>query len=91
MSDYLAVVAATTGVIMAAAPVLQIRRMFVTRSSKDVSLAYLVVLVVGFGVWISYGISLGNLALIVPNVVAIVVTVATIAIALRFRGAAAGR
>jgi MtN3 and saliva related transmembrane protein len=60
--------------------------MFVTRSSKDVSIASLVVLVVGFGVWISYGLSLGNLALIVPNVVAIVVTIATIAIALRFRG-----
>jgi MtN3 and saliva related transmembrane protein len=85
VSDTLAVIAATTGVVMAAAPVLQIRRMFVTRSSKDVSIAYLGVLVVGFGVWISYGISLGNLALIIPNSVAILVTLATIAIALRFR------
>lgn len=85
MSDTLAVIAAMTGVVMAAAPALQIRRMFVTRSSKDLSLAYLRVLLVGFVVWISYGVSLGNLALIIPNTVALVVTLATIVIALRFR------
>ncbi len=87
VSDTLAVVAATAGIIMAAAPVLQIRRMFETRSSKDLSLAYLGVLLVGFVIWISYGISLGNLALIIPNVVALIVTVATIVIALRLRSA----
>jgi MtN3 and saliva related transmembrane protein len=88
VSDTLAIVAATTGVIMAASPVLQIRRMLVTRSSEDLSLAYLGVLVVGFAVWVSYGISLGNLALIIPNSVAIIVTITTIAVALRFRSAA---
>jgi MtN3 and saliva related transmembrane protein len=88
VSDTLAVIAATTGVMMAAAPALQIRRMFVTRSSDDLSLAYLGVLLVGFVVWISYGISLGNFALIIPNTVALVVTVATIVVALRFRSAA---
>ena len=85
MSDTLAVIAATTGVVMAAAPVLQIRRIFVTRSSDDLSLGYLGVLLVGFVVWISYGISLGNFALIIPNTVALVVTVTTIVVALRFR------
>ena len=88
MSDTLAIVAATTGVIMAASPVLQIRRMFVTRSSEDLSLACMGVLLVGFAVWISYGISLGNLALIIPNTVAIIVTITTIAVAIRFRSAA---
>ncbi|HEV8490604.1 MAG TPA: SemiSWEET family transporter [Candidatus Limnocylindrales bacterium] len=88
MSDTLAIFAATAGIIMAASPVLQIRRMLVTRSSADLSLAYLGVLLVGFIVWISYGISLGNLALIIPNTVALVVTVTTIAVALRFRSAA---
>jgi MtN3 and saliva related transmembrane protein len=72
---------------MAAAPVLQIRRMFETRSSKDLSLAYLGVLLVGFVIWISYGISLGNLALVIPNVVALIITVVTIAVARRFRSA----
>jgi MtN3 and saliva related transmembrane protein len=88
VSDALAVIAATTGIVMATAPVLQIRRMFVRRSSDDLSLAYLGVLLVGFVVWISYGISLGNFALIIPNFVALIVTVATIVVALRFRSAA---
>ena len=85
MSDTLAIVAATAGVIMAASPVLQIRRMLETRSSEDLSLAYMGVLLVGFAVWISYGISLGNLALIIPNTVAIIVTITTTVVALRFR------
>lgn len=87
MSDTLAVIAATTGIVMATAPVLQIRRMFLRRSSDDLSLAYLGVLLVGFVVWISYGISLGNFTLIIPNTVALVVTVTTIVVALRFRSA----
>lgn len=87
MSDTLAVIAATAGIVMATAPVLQIRRMFARRSSDDLSIAYLGVLLVGFVVWISYGISLGNFALIIPNSVALVVTVTTIVIALRFRSA----
>jgi uncharacterized protein with PQ loop repeat len=89
VSDTLAVIAATTGIVMATAPVLQIRRMFETRSSDDLSIAYLGVLLVGFLVWISYGVSLGNLALIIPNTVALVVTVTTIVVALRFRSASA--
>lgn len=91
MSDTLAVIAATTGIVMATAPVLQIRRMFVRRSSDDLSIAYLAVLLVGFIVWISYGISLGNLALIIPNSVALVVTVTTIVVALRFRSAGSAK
>jgi MtN3 and saliva related transmembrane protein len=87
VSDTLAVIAATTGIVMATAPVLQIRRMFLRRSSDDLSLAYLGVLLVGFVVWISYGISLGNFALIIPNSVALIVTITTIVVALRFRSA----
>jgi uncharacterized protein with PQ loop repeat len=87
VSDTLAIIAATTGIVMATAPVLQIRRMFVRRSSDDLSIAYLGVLLVGFVVWISYGISLGNFALIIPNSVALIVTITTIVVALRFRSA----
>ncbi len=87
MSDALAVIAATWGVIMAASPVLQIRRMLVTRSSADLSLSYLVVLLIGFAIWLSYGLSIANAAIVVPNVVALVIGLATVLVALRFRGA----
>jgi MtN3 and saliva related transmembrane protein len=85
MSDVLAVMAASWGVVMALAPLLQIRRMLERRSSADVSTAYLAVLEVGFVLWIVYGLSIGNPAIVVPNVVAFTIGAATIAVVVRFR------
>lgn len=81
----LAVAAAAWGVLMGVSPVLQIRRMVRRRSSRDVSIGYFSILLVGFGLWISYGIAARNLALVVPNAVALLIGVSTIAIALRLR------
>ncbi|MCV0402731.1 MAG: SWEET family sugar transporter [Chloroflexi bacterium] len=86
MTDALGFLAASWGVLMALSPLLQIRRMLGRRSSADISIAYLGVLEVGFTLWIAYGISLGNLAIIVPNTVAFLIGAATIAIVIRFRG-----
>jgi uncharacterized protein with PQ loop repeat len=85
MTDALAVTAATYGVLMAIAPLLQIRRMLETRSSADVSLGYLWVIEIGFGLWMAYGISLPNLAIVIPNSVALTVGLATILVARHFR------
>ena len=85
MTDALAVTAATYGVLMAIAPLLQIRRMLETRSSADVSLGYLWVIEIGFGLWMAYGISLPNLAIVIPNTVALTVGLATILVARHFR------
>ena len=84
-SDALGAVAATWGVLMAVSPLLQIRRMLERRSSADVSIAYLSVLQIGFGLWIAYGIALGSVPLIVPNCVAMMVGFVTIAIAWAYR------
>ena len=81
----LAVAAAAWGVLMGISPLLQIRRMLRQRSSRDVSVGYFWVLLVGFGLWISYGIAARNLALIVPNTVAMIIGAATMAIAVRLR------
>ena len=81
----LAVAAAAWGVLMGISPLLQIRRMLRQRSSRDVSVGYFWVLLVGFGLWISYGIAARTLALIVPNTVAMIIGAATIAIAVRLR------
>jgi len=81
----LAVAAAAWGVLMGISPLLQIRRMLRQRSSRDVSVGYFAILLVGFGLWISYGIAARSLALIVPNTVAMIIGAATIAIAVRLR------
>jgi uncharacterized protein with PQ loop repeat len=85
MTDALGITAATFGVLMAVSPLLQIRRMLQTRSSADVSLGYLWVIEVGFGLWIAYGLSLPNLAIVIPNCVAVTVGLATILVARHFR------
>jgi len=86
-----AVAAATWGVLMGVSPVLQIRRMLRQRSSRDVSVGYFTVLLVGFLLWIGYGIVSRNLALIVPNSVALLIGLGTVAIALRLRKPSGGR
>ena len=70
---------------MGVAPVLQIRRMVMNQSSRDVSLAFLVVYLVGWVLWLAYGVSLGNTALVVANVVSLVFGAAALAVALRLR------
>lgn len=85
MTAVLATVAATWGVAMAVSPLLQIRAIRAHRSSRGVSVAYQQVLLVGFVLWLSYGIALDNIAIIIPNIVAAIVSVATIAVSLHYR------
>ena len=85
MTAILATVAATWGVAMAVSPLLQIRAIRAHRSSRGVSVAYQQVLLVGFVLWLSYGIALDNIAIIIPNIVAAIVSVATIAVSLHYR------
>ena len=70
---------------MAISPILQIRKIVQHRSSHGVSVGYMSVLFVGFLLWLAYGISLENWALIVPNIVAAIVISATMAVAVRYR------
>ena len=81
----LAVTASSWAVLMGIAPVLQIRRMLRERSSRDVSIAYFAILLVGFLLWIGYGAAAGLPALVIPNIVATLVGTAVIAVALRLR------
>jgi MtN3 and saliva related transmembrane protein len=89
MESKLAVAAATWAIAMALGPVLQIRRIVGLKSSSGVSIAYFVVLLVGFLLWLAYGIAAENVALVVPNAVAAVVITSTIVVALRYRTKAA--
>ncbi len=85
MESMLAVTAATWALAMALGPLLQMRKIVEHRSSRSVSLGYFFVLLVGFVLWLAYGIAATNLALIVPNTVAAVVIAATIVVAFRYR------
>lgn len=84
----LAASAASWGILMALSPVLQIRKMLRHRSSREVSIGYFWVLLVGFALWIAYGITIDNYVLAVPNAVAFSVCTATIGVALWYRRSA---
>ena len=85
MSTYLAVAAAAWGVAMSFAPLLQIRAIRAHGSSQAVSVGYQQILLVGFVLWLAYGISIGNVPLMITNTVAAVVSAVTITVVRRFR------
>lgn len=79
------IVAGVYGVMMSLAPMLQARRMRQRRSSADVSIVYLVVLEIGFVLFLAYGLSIGNRVLIATNSVSIAATSLTLIIAMLYR------
>lgn len=81
----LGITAGTWAVVMALSPVLQIREIIRRRSSAGLSIGYLLVLIVGFVLWLAYGAATTNLPLIIPNIVAAVVMSVTVLIARRYR------
>ena len=64
------------GVVMAVAPVLQIRRIRAAGTSAGVSRGHLAVLLVGFALWLAYGLALRLAPLVITNAVSIVATAA---------------
>ena len=89
MSDSLAILAASWGVVMGVSPLLQVERIIARRSSADLSITYYVVVLIGTVLWLAYGLSLGNPALILPNVVSLGIGLVVIAVARRYRGGGA--
>ena len=81
----LTVVASSFGIVMGASPLLQIRKMLAEHSSRQVSIGYFPILALGSTLWGSYAASIHNIAVFIPNVVAGVAAVATIAVAVNLR------
>ena len=86
MTTALGVLAASWAMLMAVSPLLQVREMRRRRSSEGISIGYFGVLVVGFALWLAYGVASRDVPLVVPNSVALVVMTLTIVLALRQRG-----
>jgi uncharacterized protein with PQ loop repeat len=81
----LGVAAGMAGILMAISPVLQIRRMLSTGSSRDFSLLYPTLLCVGFILWLAYGWALGNPPMIVSNAFSLTFMLITIGVAIALR------
>jgi MtN3 and saliva related transmembrane protein len=81
----LAVAAAGWGVVMALSPLLQVRRILRQGSSREVSIGYFCLLLVGFALWVAYGVSTANQTVVVPNSIAFMVGCLTIGVSARHR------
>ncbi len=85
MSAALALVTTFWGLMMGLAPLLQVRVIVRERSSEGVSVGWVVILLIGFLLWLTYGIVNGDVPLIMSNVVAAVVTTTLLVTIRRYR------
>ena len=85
MLSLLALAATCWGVLMSLAPLLQVRVILREKSATGVSPAWLAVLVVGFALWLAYGVALGDLPLVLTNLCSISVGTFTLLVVLRYR------
>lgn len=85
MVTVLAVAATLFGIAMGASPLLQALRMHSFQSSNEVSLLFLSVLSLGSGTWLTYGIFIGNAALIIANSVGFLSWSTALGVALYWR------
>lgn len=63
----------------------QVMKTWQTRSAKDVSTYMFILLSVGIGFWIAYGLMIGSLPVIIANSISLVLTVAMLGMKLLFK------
>jgi uncharacterized protein with PQ loop repeat len=68
-SNQLALIAAVYGVVSSLSPSLQILRMRRAGSSESLSRSYVMIGAGGYMIWFTYGLSLGNMPLIVADAI----------------------
>ena len=85
-SQLLALVATAYGVVAALAALLQTRQMLRRRASCDVSARFFAAYAGGYAIWLLYGLSVGNVPLIVVDAIGLLCGGVTLAVALALRG-----
>ena len=61
------------------------------QSSREVSVGYFMILLIGFLLWIAYGAAARILALVIPNAVALLTGTTVVIVALRLRNRPSGK
>ena len=86
VSQLLGILATAYGVFAALAALLQARQMLTRRASCDVSARFFAAYAGGYAIWLLYGLSVGNVPLIVVDSVGLLCGGLTLAVALSLRG-----
>jgi MtN3 and saliva related transmembrane protein len=74
VSDALAVVTTSWGLLMGLAPLLQVRVIVRDQDAGGTSLGWVVILLIGFVLWFTYGLVNSDLPIVISNAVAALVT-----------------
>ncbi|WP_425309942.1 SemiSWEET family transporter [Ammonicoccus fulvus] len=85
MLELLPVVTTIWGLVMALAPILQIRLIAREKDASGISVIWICILIVGFLLWLAYGLALKAAPLIITNTVSAVVALALLTTVLVFR------
>jgi uncharacterized protein with PQ loop repeat len=85
-THFLGTAATVYGVLGALKALLQTRQMLARRTSRDVSALFLTSYTGGYAIWLSYGLSIGSMPLIVVDTVGLLCGGLTLAVALSLRG-----
>lgn len=76
MTEILAVATTIWGVVLALAPLLQLRVIVKHRDASGVSAAWVLILLIGSLLWLSYGLVNDTIPLVIANGVSVVTVVA---------------
>jgi len=85
-TQFLGTAATVYGVLGALKTLLQARQMLARRTSGDVSAGFLASYAGGYAIWLAYGLSSGNVPLIVVDAAGLLCGGLTLAVALSLRG-----
>jgi uncharacterized protein with PQ loop repeat len=85
-TQFLGTAATIYGVLAALKTLLQTRQMLARRTSSAVSAGFLASYAGGYAIWLAYGLSTGNIPLIVVDTVGLLCAGLTLAVALSLRG-----
>jgi uncharacterized protein with PQ loop repeat len=86
LSQFLGTAATVYGVLGALKTLLQARQMLARRTSREISARFLASYAGGYAIWLTYGLSTGNLPLIVVDTAGLFCGGLTLAVALSLRG-----
>ena len=84
ISEVLAIVATVVGVIVSLGGIPQILKILKRKSSSDVSITMILIILVGYLVWLFYGWSIMNYPLLITNVTGIIVFSTALAVTIKY-------
>lgn len=84
MAEWISLLGLAAGVCTTGSFIPQVVKSWKTKETKDLSFAMLILLVVGIGLWLTYGILTDDTPIILANAVSFVLTLSLLAAKIRY-------